>query len=339
MSTATCIADELITRAGEPEIGALLDQIRVVIVPRGQSRRVRLHVGGGPVLAEEPARRPRRRHQPPTSASRGGGPGSSGNVKRGQLPRRVGVFRTGDGGPARPSPRATTRCAASVDIHCFGQLVLYPWGWVDELAPADGHPGPARGGPRGFAVRGARAGLRAPARGAVLSGVRKRQRLVLRGSSASFAFTYELRPQESDPHREGFVLPPGEIRPVCQEAMASVILLAEFAIASEPGVPGDDGNADTDGWGGSSSSSDGGSEGIPEPGTTSDGSDSAPGGTGTGGQPPPATTAPGGPGTSGASAPTDVDLDDDGCACNGRSTAAPWGLLVLLLALRRRQAR
>ena len=334
MSTATCIADELVTRAGEPGIGALLDQIRVVIVPVVNP--------DGYVYTWDENRywRKNRRGEHGVDTNRNfavawGGPGSSGNPEAGNF-RGESEFSEPETAALRDLAQSYDTLRASVDIHCFGQLVLYPWGWADIPAPADDVLAPLAED-LAESLSELHGQDYVPLQGAQFYPASGNANDWFYGALGSYAFTYELRPQESDPHREGFVLPPDQIRPVCQEAMASIILLAEFAIASEPGVPGDDGNADTDGWGGSSSTSGGGSDGGPQPGSTSDGNASASVGTGTGTPPPPSTTAPAGSGTSGGSAPADVDLDDDGCACKSGNTAAPWGLLVLLLALRRRR--
>ena len=107
-----------------------------------------------------------------------------------------------------------------VDFHAFGQLVLYPWSYT---------PAPAQDRDR-FAAVGDRIAS------ALYAQHETRYRLMqgielypaagtmsdwMYGELAASTFTIELRPRFGG----GFVLPPEQIRPTCDEGLAAVLTI------------------------------------------------------------------------------------------------------------------
>jgi carboxypeptidase T len=111
--------------------------------------------------------------------------------------------------------------ALHVDFHAYGQLLLYPWGYTS--APATDRDRFAAVGDRiasaMFAAHGTRYRLMSavelyPASGTMLDW--------MYGEAAASSYTVELRPKGGS----GFVLPPSEIGPSCDEGLAAVLELS-----------------------------------------------------------------------------------------------------------------
>jgi hypothetical protein len=147
-----------------------------------------------------------------------GGDGSSGW-------KRSDVYR-GEAPFSEPETRALRdlakreRVALHIDFHAYGQLVLYPWGHTASPAPDRDR----------YAAVGDRLAS------AIFATHEQRYRLMssvelyrasgtmtdwMYGEAGAFSYTIELRPRG----RGGFVLPPSEIRPTCDEGLAAVLAL------------------------------------------------------------------------------------------------------------------
>lgn len=149
-----------------------------------------------------------------------GGRGSSSN-RRSQIYRGPHAF-------SEPETRALrdliTRepVVAHVDFHSFGQMILYPWGHTKKPAPQRDR----------FAALGdAMASAIAATHGERYK-LMSAAELYAAGGTAldwsyeeggAFGFTIELRPTGGS----GFVLPPEQIGPTCDEGLAAVLALAE----------------------------------------------------------------------------------------------------------------
>lgn len=116
------------------------------------------------------------------------------------------------------------RVALHVDFHAYGQLVLYPWGHT--ASPARDRDWFAATGDRIasaiFAAHEQRYRLMSavelyPASGTMMDW--------MYGEAGARSYTIELRPRG----RGGFVLPPSEIRPSCDEGLAAVLALRASA--------------------------------------------------------------------------------------------------------------
>lgn len=114
------------------------------------------------------------------------------------------------------------RIALHVDFHAYGQLLLYPWGYTS--APAKDRDRFAAIGDRMasamFAAHQIRYSLMSsielyPAGGTMTDW--------MYGEVEALSFTIELRPKGGS----GFVLPPEQIRPTCDEGLAAVLALRD----------------------------------------------------------------------------------------------------------------
>jgi carboxypeptidase T len=112
--------------------------------------------------------------------------------------------------------------AVHVDFHAYGQLVLYPWSYTG--APAKDRDRFAAVGDRIasalFAPHGTRYTLMQSVELYPASGTMEDW---MYGELGAQSFTIELRPKGRG--RNGFVLPPDQIRPTCDEALSALLAL------------------------------------------------------------------------------------------------------------------
>lgn len=149
-----------------------------------------------------------------------GGRGSSSN-RRSQIYRGPHAF-------SEPETRALRDLiarepvVAHIDFHSFGQMILYPWGYTKKPSPDRD-----RFAALGDAMASAIAGTHGE-RYKLMSAAE----LYAAGGTAldwsyeeggAFGFTIELRPTGGS----GFVLPPEQIVPTCDEGLAAVLALVE----------------------------------------------------------------------------------------------------------------
>jgi len=236
---------------------------------------------------------------------------------------------------------------ALLDVHSYGQLLLYPWGFgfvdsADDMLFADLSQGmsDAMWQPHNTWYQPIQSSDLYPAAGNAIDWAY--------GVEGLYAITVELRPDFAD--EMGFLLEPAQLVPTGEELLASILELVESSIALGPGLPGDSGGqvGDTGDDEGTTDGTEGGGD------TTTEGGAQSTGGSGvatTGmsgsesGQEPPIPA-----GTTGA-ADTDTDTDDpglgdggsDGCGCRstGGGSSSAWWLLMLggvVVARRRRPA-
>lgn len=149
-----------------------------------------------------------------------GGRGSSSN-RRSQIYRGPHAF-------SEPETRALrdliTRepVIAHVDFHSFGQMILYPWGHTKKPAPERDRLA-ALGDAMASAIaatHGERYKLMSAADLYTAGGTALDWSY---GEGGADGFTIELRPTGGS----GFVLPPEQIVPTCDEGLAAVLALAE----------------------------------------------------------------------------------------------------------------
>lgn len=154
-----------------------------------------------------------------------GGTGSSGQ-KRSDTYRGGGPFSEPETAALRDLA-LRRRVALHVDFHAYGQMVMYPWGHKSN--PTDDHGRFAAVGDRIasaiFAARDHRYRLMAAAELYTASGILTDWMYARAGA---LSYTIELRPG-SGRGAGGFVLPPSEIRPTCDEALAAVLALRTAA--------------------------------------------------------------------------------------------------------------
>ncbi|HEY6038731.1 MAG TPA: M14 metallopeptidase family protein, partial [Kofleriaceae bacterium] len=149
-----------------------------------------------------------------------GGAGTSGN-------KRSDIYR-GEYAFSEPETQAMRNLAKRehfalhVDFHAFSQLILYPWGW--SAKPSDDHAKYAGIGDKIASAMYAQHGVNYklmqsvelyPAAGTMTDW--------MYGEGGAFSYTIELRPKNG--FRNGFVLPPSQIKPTSDEAFAALLAL------------------------------------------------------------------------------------------------------------------
>lgn len=149
-----------------------------------------------------------------------GGAGSSSD-RRSEIYRGEYAFSEPESAALRDLVRRES-VALHLDFHAYGQLVLYPWTHT---------PAPAPGRDRLVALADTLVGALAtrwgtkytPKSGAALYPAAGTMTDWVYGATEATSFTIELRPKGGS----GFVLPPDQIKPTCDEGLAAVLALAE----------------------------------------------------------------------------------------------------------------
>jgi len=258
-----------------------------------------------------------------------GGEGAS-DVPEEQNYRGSAAFSEPETQVVRDYVLAHPELVAHVDLHSFGQLVLYPWGDVYELAPDDAElsatavamaTAMSTGGATYTPLQGVDL---YPAAGNIIDWTY--------GDAGLHALTFELRPSDVDEFEDGFLLAPDQIVPVGEEALAGIWQLIAFVTGDLPPPP-DEGSSSGDGSSSSSGSSsdDGGSSTTAATTSTSTSSSSTTAAT---------TLDTGVDGTGdGSTSGVPADGDGGGCGCTQARdrSGAITGLALLVLSLRRRR--
>ena len=103
-----------------------------------------------------------------------------------------------------------------IDFHAYGQLVLYPWNHSDQ--PTDDQARYAALGDRlASAIYATHQTQYRQMRGVELYTSAGTMSDGMYGEAGAVSFTIELRPRGGT----GFVLPPDQIRPTCNEGLAA----------------------------------------------------------------------------------------------------------------------
>jgi carboxypeptidase T len=164
------------------------------------------------------------------------------------LNRNYGVAWGGDGSSSRegsevyrgltafsePESRALRdlalreQIAIHVDFHAYGQLLLYPWSYTRTPA-ADRAKYAAVGDRMASAIAATHQSRYTLQSGADLYAAAGTMSDWMYGEAHALSFTIELRPRGSR-GAGGFVLPPEQIKPTCDEGLAAVLALR----ASQP---------------------------------------------------------------------------------------------------------
>ncbi len=336
VAATTCLADRLVREADSPRVSAALDQVRFVVIP------VVNPDGYAHTWAPDGDRFWRKNRRPPEGVDLNrnfpvafGGPGASGNPSAGNYHGEA-AFSEPETAAMRDLIVGLDPLLALIDVHAYGQLVLYPWGFELDPAPDDDTLAPAAQtlaegleapwGTDYLAIPGAQL---YPAAGNIMDWAY--------GERGAYAYGIELRPDPEAKPPFGFILPPEDIIPVCDELFEGVLGLVEMLAQLDPPGAGDDGGAS----GGDSTSS---SSGEPPVSSDTGAGDSSSGGlsSGTGGAStgstsggpnavPPSTSGSDGASSTGSDTP--ADGSDAGCGCtNGgpRPAAMLWGLLLFV---------
>jgi len=214
----TCVADRLILDYDrDPAIRAFVDRTELWVVPVVNPDGYQYSWSGRRYW------RKNRRGDHGVDLNRNfaiawGGPGSSRN-ERAENYRGEYAFSEPESIAVRDLVKRE-RIALHVDFHTYGQLVLYPWGYTPTPAP-DRDVFAAVGDRIASAIFAAHETRYAlmpsvdlyPASGTMSDWVY--------AENAAVSYTIELRPKGG----LGFVVPPDQIRPTCDEGLAAVLAL------------------------------------------------------------------------------------------------------------------
>ncbi len=215
---ATCVADRLVRDYDkDPAIRAFVDTTEAWIVPVvnpdgyqyswGQDRYWRKNRRGG--YGVDLNR---------NFSVAWGGAGSSG-LKRSQTYRGERPFSEPETAALR-SLAKREGIRLHIDLHAYGQLVLFPWTHGDK--PTGDHARFAGiGDDVSSAIYATHQNKYRLMRGVELYPAAGTMTDWMYGEAGAISFTIELRPRSGT----GFVLPPTEIRPTCDEALAAVLAL------------------------------------------------------------------------------------------------------------------
>jgi carboxypeptidase T len=218
---STCVADRLVRGyATDPAIRTFVDHTELWVVPVVNPDGYQ-HSWG----ADRYWRKNRRgTHGVDLNRNYGvawGGDGSS-SRERSEVYRGLSAF-------SEPESRAlrdlTLRehVAIHVDFHAYGQLLLYPWSYT--RTPAGDRAKLAAVGDRmASAIAATHQSRYTLQSGAELYPAAGTMTDWMYGEARALSFTIELRPRGSR-GAGGFVLPPEQIRPTCDEGLAAVLAL------------------------------------------------------------------------------------------------------------------
>ncbi len=212
----TCVADRLVRDYDrDPEIRAFVDSTELWIIP------VVNPDGYQYSWATDRYWRKNRRGGHGVDLNRNyavawGGAGSSAN-KSSQVYRGERAFSEVESSAVRDLAKRA-QVSRHLDLHSYGQLVMYPW--LYTATPAKDRARYAAIGDRIASAMFARHETRYR----LISGVESSPTAGtltdwMYGEGGALSYTIELRPRGGS----GFVLPPEEIRPTCDEALAAVL--------------------------------------------------------------------------------------------------------------------
>lgn len=157
-----------------------------------------------------------------------GGPGSSDNSSS-DIYRGTAAFSEPEARAIRDDVASTPNLAVFFDVHCYSQLILWPYGYeptIPEGRPGEIHQAIGRGIAEQIAS----------VNGVSFSPIPASELYLASGTTLDwawdeaniYAFTYELR----DTGQFGFVLPPDQIVPSGEEILESLLWTGEQVISS-----------------------------------------------------------------------------------------------------------
>jgi carboxypeptidase T len=214
---ATCIADRLVRDADAPAIRALLDRTELWIVP------VVNPDGYQYSWSDDRYWRKNRRDRHGVDLNRNfsvawGGSGSS-RSERSETYRGAYAFSEPETAALRDLVKREG-IELHIDLHAYGQLVLYPWSHTASHA-RDRDRFRAMGDRIASAMFAEHEKRYTLSSGAELYPASGTMTDWMYGEAEATSFTIELRPKGGS----GFVLPPDQIRPTCDEGLAAVLAL------------------------------------------------------------------------------------------------------------------
>jgi hypothetical protein len=215
--TSTCVAERLVTEYDkDPRIKAFVDSTELWVVPVVNPDGYQYAWGTDRYWRKN--RRDRHGVDLNRNFSVGWGGGGSSNNKRSEVYRGEYAFSEPETQAMRDLAKRE-RFAAHLDFHSFGQVVMHPWCY--SASRTEHH---AKFGAIGDRMTSA-----------LVAAHGQRYKLVrcngasgtfsdwMYGETGAMAMIVELRPASGG--RNGFVLPPEQIKPTCDEGLAAVLAL------------------------------------------------------------------------------------------------------------------
>lgn len=331
-------AEQLVTATDGSSIDLLLDDVAVVVVP------VVNPDGYAYSWDEDRLWRKNRRDEHGVDLNRNwavawGGEGSSPDPESGNY-RGTAAFSEPETDAMRAFVESEGALVALLDVHSYGQLVLWPWGFAVGVEAEDDALFESMSVGIADVMTAPYDRFYEPMQGADFYPAAGNVADWAYGEHGLYAIGLELRPGGDE--EAGFLLSEAHIVPTGEELLAGILELAEASIELGPGSPGDDGDVDvTDtGLDGTTGSASGGSAsgGGPGGGTVEGTAGGSDGGLGTMGGDSPFDDTGVEPGGTGEGA---VDVGASaGCGCRsdrGATGVAWWAWAALGLGLRRRR--
>jgi carboxypeptidase T len=220
-AVVTCIADRIVRdRERDPAIRAFANTTRLWVVP------VVNPDGYQYTWSDNRYWRKNRRDRTGVDLNRNfavgfGGAGSSGD-RRSDIYRGPYAFSEPESSALRDLVRRE-QIALHLDVHAYGQMLLYPWAYTgtptkdrDRFAAVGDRMTSAMVAAHDTPYRLSSAIEFYPAAGAMMDW--------MYGEAGALSYALELRPRWPG-GRGGFVLPPEQIRPTCDEGMAALLAL------------------------------------------------------------------------------------------------------------------
>jgi carboxypeptidase T len=215
--TATCVAERLVTEyEKDPRIKAFVDSTELVLVPVVNPDGYQYAWGTDRYWRKN--RRDRHGVDLNRNFSVGWGGSGSSTSKRSEVYRGEYAFSEPESQAMRDLAKRE-RFAAHIDFHSFGQIVMHPWCY--SASRTEHHAKFGAIGDRMASALVAAHGLRYKL--ARCNGASGTLTDWMYGETGALAMVVELRPASGG--RNGFVLPPEQIKPTCDEGLAAVLAL------------------------------------------------------------------------------------------------------------------
>jgi MYXO-CTERM domain-containing protein len=239
VSSGMYLVSEIAARSAEPEYAQMLATIQVLVLPMVNPDGYEYSWVGQRYW------RKNRRNGVGVDINRNfgrnwGGEGASG-MPMDENYAGTAAFSEPETVAVRDFVLAHPEAVAHLDVHSFGQLILYPWGDVFELAPDDDELSQtaavmeaameATGFQDYLPIQGVNL---YPASGNAIDWTYDEAGL--------HALTLELRPQDPEVN---FVIPPDQIVPVGEEVLVAAWVLFDRAMGDSPDPTGEDTGSDT----------------------------------------------------------------------------------------------
>lgn len=214
--TATCIADRAIRDASDPAMRRFLDGTELWIVPVANPDGYQYSWAGNRYWRKNR----RGKHGVDLNRNFGVAWGGSGSSKseRSEVYRGAYAFSEPETAALRDLVKRE-QFSLHIDFHSYGQMLLYPWSYSGTPTKDHARYG-ALGDKMASAIQATHQHKYRLLNGVELYAASGTMTDWMYGEAGALSYTVELRPSSGRGLR-GFVLPPEQIRPTCDEALAA----------------------------------------------------------------------------------------------------------------------